>query len=106
MTLFGLTPPPDMRAALRAKLIECSLPTEAVDQVADLAVLAVTEALATIDRTAARANSLSAQITILSIALSAAEAMFRQHSAALAATARETDMRVVETTVSMPGYRS
>jgi len=98
---LGLMAPDDLRRSLRELLLGGGLPPQHVDEIADLATLAVVEALASIDRVGARASSQPAQMAIVSAALSAAAAVIDLNLQALASFGRSQGTRVVETTASM-----
>ncbi|HMO74543.1 MAG TPA: hypothetical protein PKD99_02425 [Sphingopyxis sp.] len=66
MTPIGLTVPDDLRASLRRRFAGMPGPVaEAADELADLAVHAIGEALTAIDRTAARTTSVEAQLAVI-----------------------------------------
>lgn len=101
MSPLGLIVPDTLRASLRTALLGGGLPPSAVDEIADLATLAVNDAVAAIDRAGARASSSTAQMAIVSAALSSALGIIETNLKGLVAFGELTGMRVVESTVTV-----
>lgn len=96
-------PPSDFRSGVRATMIGKGFAPHYADECADLAVLAVSDALAAIQRTTARASGFGAELTSLSIALSAMQALCAKKYALLVDVNREIGSVAVEARVSLGG---
>ncbi|HMO74544.1 MAG TPA: hypothetical protein PKD99_02420 [Sphingopyxis sp.] len=103
MIVLGLEPPAELRSAIRRALIDSGLPPDRIDEVADLGILAASDALAAIERAAARAGDPKAQLTILSLALATVEALTGRYAAAMQAAAAQLGMRTAEINVTLGG---
>lgn len=101
MSPLGLIVPDTLRSSLREAFLTGGLPPAAVDEIADLATLAVNDAVAAIDRAGARASIEPAQMAIVSAALSSAIGVMEINLKGLVAFGQASGMRVVETTASM-----
>lgn len=93
--------PDGLRAGLRSTLVREGIPGHAVDEIVDLATLAISDAFDAINRVVGRSSSEELRLTAFSVTIGTAIALLQTHSEVLQQAARESGMRVTEGTVSI-----